>query len=138
MKALTRSLQWMGGMAILACSTAVQAIPTSVISNHPCAAAALHAPIGFEANMGQLDGSIRYLGRGPGYAVELTSGEALLGLRKPSRPVSDADVGDDHGLRISFVGARTDVVPRGEDRLSGDTNYFSGDDTSRWHTHVPR
>src|SRR6516164_6180753 len=40
-------------------------------------------PLGFEANEGQTDQRVRFLARGSGYSLFLTSNEAVLALRKP-------------------------------------------------------
>src|SRR6266478_7766436 len=42
-------------------------------------------PLAFEANQGQSDPQVKYLSRGAGYSLLLTSNEALLAL-KPSDP----------------------------------------------------
>ena len=39
-------------------------------------------PLGFEANRGQTDGDVKFVSRGPGYTLFLTSTEAVLALRK--------------------------------------------------------
>jgi hypothetical protein len=41
-------------------------------------------PLSFEANQGQTDAQVRFLARGPGYTVYLTSTEAVLALRQAS------------------------------------------------------
>jgi hypothetical protein len=46
-------------------------------------------PLSFEANHGQTDERVKFLSRGPGYILFLTSGEALLTLRKTSSQNSD-------------------------------------------------
>ena len=39
-------------------------------------------PLSFEANQGQTDPHVKFLSRGPGYTLFLTSDEAVLSLRK--------------------------------------------------------
>ena len=41
-------------------------------------------PLSFEINRGQTDSQVKFLSRGSGYALFLTSNEAVLALRKPS------------------------------------------------------
>jgi hypothetical protein len=41
-------------------------------------------PLSFEANNGQVDEAVRYLSRGNGYTLFLTSTEAVLSLRRGS------------------------------------------------------
>src|SRR5258705_1745981 len=43
-------------------------------------------PLRFEANQGQTDQPVKYVSRGPGYSLFLTSGEAVLGLSRHVRP----------------------------------------------------
>ncbi len=43
-------------------------------------------PLSFELNAGQTDASVRFLSRGPGYALFLTGNEAVLSLEKRSHP----------------------------------------------------
>lgn len=40
-------------------------------------------PLSFEVNEGQTDSPVKFLSRGPGYGLFLTSNEAVLTLRKP-------------------------------------------------------
>ncbi|TMG79709.1 MAG: hypothetical protein E6H75_00080 [Betaproteobacteria bacterium] len=42
-------------------------------------------PLHFEANQGQTHKDVRFIARGPGYSLYLTSGEAVLVLTKPTR-----------------------------------------------------
>ena len=41
-------------------------------------------PLSFEANQGQTEAQVKFLSRGRGYTLFLTSNEAVLALRKPS------------------------------------------------------
>jgi len=43
-------------------------------------------PLSFEANQGQTDSQVRFLSRGKGYTLFLTSTEAVLALRKSADP----------------------------------------------------
>ena len=52
-------------------------------------------PMSFEANHGQVDKSVQYLSRGPGYSLFLTGTEAVLSLRKPGDPANSAQKRDD-------------------------------------------
>src|SRR5215468_5313099 len=45
-------------------------------------------PLAFEPNRGQADASVRFLSRGAGYALFLTSDEAILALRGAADDVS--------------------------------------------------
>lgn len=44
-----------------------------------------HLPLSFEANSGQIDSQVKFLSRGYGYGLFLTSTEAVLSLQTPKR-----------------------------------------------------
>jgi hypothetical protein len=88
-------------------------------------------PLRFEANQGQADRAVHFSARGAGYAVYLTDDEAVLALR-PSSSTTDADV-----LRMQLIASHPSPGPAGLDELPGRSNYFIGNDPSRWHTGVP-
>src|SRR6185503_3340875 len=47
-------------------------------------------PLAFEANRGQADTRVKFLSRGIGYSLLLTSSEAILSLNKPGPPSAPA------------------------------------------------
>jgi hypothetical protein len=107
-------------------------------------------PMSFEVNAGQTDGRVRYLARGSGYALFLTSMGAVLNLESvaavgrianPSysfSPDSSAEPTSVTGvaLAMNLIGASADVSVTGLDQLPGTSNYFIGNDPSRWHTNI--
>ena len=92
-------------------------------------AASLSVPLTFEANQGQTDPQVRFLSRGSGYALFLTSNEAVLSLTR--HPGTHATI------RTGLLGARRSPQIDALDRLPGQSNYFAGNDPSRWRTGVP-
>jgi hypothetical protein len=92
-------------------------------------------PLQFEQNQGQTDKSARFLARGPGYSLYLTTGEAVLML---SKPAADARApAKSVAIRMGLVDAAPKPVVTGRDELPGKTNYFIGRDPAKWRTHVP-
>jgi len=103
-------------------------------------AAAASWPLRFEENTGQVQGpeagDVRYVSRGNAYTLFLTSKEAVLVLRHH---------GDDkHGgktspvvLRMRLSGGSHVPAFAGLDELPGKSNYFIGNDPSKWRTGVP-
>jgi hypothetical protein len=106
----------------------------------------------FEPNRGQLDDEVRFLARGPGFALRLTDDGATLSLRKPGsaegrderRAARDGRFGRERqaeaeteaaDLSMRVVGARP-VPPQGREVQPGTTNYFLGNDPRRWRTGV--
>ena len=60
-------------------------------------------PLSFELNAGQTDARVRYLSRGPGYAIFLTGTEAVLSLAGNGRPVTSAPARDPKPSSAPFV-----------------------------------
>jgi hypothetical protein len=98
-------------------------------------------PLSFEANQGQTAAQVNFLARGPGYALFLTAGEAVLSLQKPAAanpgPGAAAPAPQGDVLRMQLVGASATPRLVGLDQLPGTTNYFIGNNPSRWHTNIP-
>ncbi len=106
-------------------------------------------PLSFEANQGQTDQQVKFLSRGSGYTLFLTSGEALLALRQPDgdgdrraggqeleKPSEKMAPGLATVLRVKLVGAKRGVEVRGEEELTGKSNYFIGNDPRKWRSNV--
>lgn len=87
-----------------------------------------HLPLRFEANHGQTDDAVKFISRGPGYNLFLTSSEAVL-----SMPADDHEA----VLRMKMVGSNPSAKISGVDELPGKSNYFIGNDPSQWHSDVP-
>ena len=106
-------------------------------------------PMRFEQNTGQFDEQVRFVARGGGATLFLTDLGATLSLRAPQRepasprlphermePTRDEPGEPDTVLRMKVAGGRT-VTPRAEQRLVTISNYFIGNDPSKWRTDVP-
>ena len=89
----------------------------------------VQTPIAFEANQGQAGPSIKFLARGLGYTVALTSTDAILSLRDARH---DAET-----LRMTLVGASDRPRVEGRESLPGKSNYYVGNDRANWHTDIP-
>ncbi len=103
-------------------------------------------PLSFEPNQGQTDSRVKFLSRGSGYTLFLTSTEAVLTLRSPRAKPSAADHGaatrpeppaNRDVLRIRLVGANPAPQMTGLDALPGKSNYFIGKDPQKWRKNVP-
>ncbi len=130
-----------------------QALPRatdpSILSNYR------KLPLSFEANQGQTDKRVKFLSRGDGYSLFLTSTDAVLTLRKPAPDAAagglrgglrraalktsgkKAEQGKVAVLRVSLEGANRDPQISGLDQLPGKANYLVGRDSRKWHTNVP-
>src|SRR5438876_66583 len=104
-------------------------------------------PLYFEANQGQTDPQVRFLARGGGQTLFLTSTEAVLVLTKadsqaqgPQRPLIipvAARAGRQAVLRMAFAGASPQPRIAGQRELAGKVNYFLGNDPAKWRPNVP-
>jgi hypothetical protein len=107
-------------------------------------------PLSFEANQGQSDGRVRFTSRGQGYALFLTETEAVLSLRTSDRqtrhrrsPLEPVSLQHQRGgstsaiLRIRLEHANPTPRLNGVDELVGKSNYFIGNERSRWISNIP-
>jgi hypothetical protein len=108
-------------------------------------------PLSFEANHGQTDGRVKFLSRTSGYSLFLTGDEAVLRLsgKKASankakvagnaQPKSSATAATvtDGVLRMRLHHANADANVTGTEELESTSNYFIGNDPSKWRTSVP-
>lgn len=100
-------------------------------------------PLHFEANQGQSDQQVKFLSRGNGYALFLTSTEAVLSLRQGGKGAtakrSNGESADSLPavLRMQLTGANPQPQAEGLGELPGKTNYFIGNDHTQWRTNVP-
>jgi len=102
--------------------------------------------LSFEANHGQTDSKVKFLSRGSGYNLFLTSTEAVLSLRK-AQPRDKAAQGSAlHKadkpepatvVAMKLVGANPDPRITGANQLPGKLNYFLGKDPKKWHPNIP-
>jgi uncharacterized repeat protein (TIGR01451 family) len=89
-------------------------------------------PMRFEANQGQTDARVKFKARGAGYAVFLTSDEAVLQLRqaKADQPVKSA------ALRMKLIGSNRSSSVSGIEKLPTTSNYFIGNDPAKWRREI--
>ena len=89
-------------------------------------------PLSFEANEGQTDGRVKFISRGVGYTLFLTSDEAVLSLRpagQDKKAVPDV-------LRMKLKGANSSPAISSLEELPGRSNYFKGSDPAKWRSNV--
>jgi uncharacterized repeat protein (TIGR01451 family) len=103
-------------------------------SNRPAVTSFSHLPLMFEPNVGQTDPSVKFLARGAGYSLFLNSEGAVMALRRPGLSNSQPQVDI---LRMKLVGANPSANVGGTHLLRGKSNYFIGNDSSKWHRDVP-
>ena len=111
-------------------------LPVAGASGERWANVYAHLPLSFELNQGQTDGRVKYLARGPGYTVFLTSSEAVLKLASKD-PGGRDDASASKVVSLKLVGAKAATRVVGEEELGGQSHYLVGKDPSHWHTHIP-
>jgi len=118
-------------------------------------------PLAFEANEGQVDSRVKYMARGSGYKLFLTSSQAIMTLpaKRRASEVRDMMLNKRRGaaavrktarrrmqgasrssmasVRMNFVGASKNSKLEADDRQPGILNYFVGKDRSKWRTDIP-
>lgn len=111
-------------------------------------------PLAFELNQGQTDDQAKYVARGDGYTLFLTANDAVFSLHSPSGPGQDSAVsrataffgkhsskhaskGTDAVVRMQLVGGSSSANLAASDQLSGTSNYFLGNDPSKWRRDIP-
>ncbi len=99
---------------------------------HPVSAASLSFPLFFEPNVGQTDGRVKFLARGSGYGLFLTADEAVLALQ---HHVAKGQPARSSVVRMHLDGSSTARI-QGADPLRGKSNYFIGNDPSKWRRGV--
>ncbi len=90
-------------------------------------------PLRFEANVGQSDARVKFLARGTGYSLFLTSDGATMGLRHRSSSSLRTEF-----VRMRLAGANENAAIGGTELLPGKSNYLIGQDASRWRRNVPQ
>lgn len=105
-------------------------------------------PLSFEANQGQADSEVKFLSRGSGYGLYLTSTEAVLTFQSTrprgqvanktfQRAPSPIDSSQSVVLRARLVGAHPPRQVEGLRQLPGKSNYILGNDPSKWLSNIP-
>ena len=108
-------------------------------------------PLAFETNVGQSNPEVKYISRGKGYELFLTSHEAVLALQSSPAPdipklYRSGDVTTAQRalkaqqqsiFRMGFQGANPSPQILSERRLQGKTDYFTGNSPKGWHTELP-
>ena len=98
-------------------------IPTSLLGR---------LPLAFEPNVGQSAEPVKFLSRGSGYSLFLTPQEAVLALAA-SREEKSAPV-----MKMQFHGANATPHVSAAEKLAGHTNYFIGNNSSKWLRNIPQ
>src|ERR1700693_5563293 len=127
-------------IVVFAASVCAVSVPTA--NPRPHIATEAHAayarlPLSFEENRGQTDARVKFLARGNGYSLFLTSAAAVLKLRAPSAARRVGNRSEFSTVRIGLKDANPTPDVAGVGALAGKSNYFIGRDPHRWRTDIP-
>jgi beta-propeller repeat-containing protein/HYDIN/CFA65/VesB family protein len=89
-------------------------------------------PLAFEPNEGQSDPQAKFISRGAVYGLFLTPTEAVLRLWSTA---TSGQSGAILRMRLLNTNSKTEVF--GQEELPGKSNYFRGNDPTKWQTNVP-
>jgi Beta-propeller repeat len=134
------------------------AVPPAARSRIQASYAAL--PLAFEQNKGQTDAQVKYMARGNGYTLFLTANDAVFALHSQSdasessiarresfpreselrakNPLQQRNARKDSTavVRMQLVGANSPAQVSASGQLPGKSNYFLGNDPSKWRRDV--
>jgi hypothetical protein len=96
-------------------------------------------PLSFEANQGQSDPGAKFISRGIGYTLFLNADEAVLSMRTPEHhaPAARGRNEPSEAVHMKLIEANRAIRVKGVDELPSKSNYFVGQDSSKWHVNVP-
>ena len=122
-----------------------QALASSPQNRARVLASMASQPLAFEANQGQTDPQVKYMARGNGYTLFLTANDAVFTLhssaREKSAVNSTAIQNSNDGssaIRLHLVGGNPHSRISAAAQLPSHSNYFIGNDRTRWHAGVPQ
>jgi len=107
-------------------------------SPNPRSVSPMSLPMFFEANLGQTDPRVKFLSRGHGYSLFLTANEALLNLHVETRHAASPSASAHNVIRMRLDGASSAARVSGAELLPGKSNYFIGNDPSKWRRGIPQ
>jgi len=114
-----------GGVTLLRHDLSTTPIASSHLKTVEPSSLLARLPVAFELNVGQSAGPVKFLAHGSGYGLFLTPQEAVLSL-SPAQGSSAPTV------IMQFAGANPAADLSGTEKLPGHSNYFIGNDPSRW------
>lgn len=98
-------------------------------------------PLSFEPNLGQSDAQVQFLGRTRGRTMFLLPTRAVFVLPQlagtPHRTTTGDSALGNHAISINLINANPNSQAIPSRPLRATTNYFVGDDPTRWRTDIP-
>jgi hypothetical protein len=142
------------GTAVSASSSASRPKTATPAARSRIQASYAALPLAFERNEGQTDAQVEYMARGNGYTLFLTANDAVFSLHSHSassetpaarrgvtlraknqaQPKAHRDLAA--VVRMQLVGGNSSAKVSASNRLPGTSNYFIGNDPSKWRSDV--
>lgn len=94
-------------------------------------------PLHFEANHGQTDAQVKFISRGRGYTLFLTSTESVLALSREKIMSGESSAQETTVVRMKWKGADPLAQAAGMKPLAGKSNYLIGSNPAAWRKNVP-
>ncbi|MBL8182718.1 MAG: SBBP repeat-containing protein [Blastocatellia bacterium] len=92
----------------------------------------------FEQNLGQFDPQVKFAARAAGSMIFLTGDSAMYVLPyEEAGPTAERSTQRFHTVSMNFANARDEIVASGSNASEHRTNYFLGDDASKWRSDIP-
>lgn len=126
-----------GGFFLLRHDLSTQTSASRLAKSMPSADVLARLPLIFEPNQGQAAPQVKFQARGSGYGLYLTASEAVLTVRDESARSAKGQ----HPsalVKMQFAGANPDSEPYGNQSLPGHSNYFLGNDRTKWRSNIPQ
>lgn len=118
-------------IVVLSVTTGVALAGTpSKSERHEIAGSFARLPLRFERNDGQFAPRVKFLSRGPGYAMWLTAAEAVVALQPDDNATPPSVV------RMRMIGSRHHPKITGEEELTSRVHYLRGNDSREWRSSV--
>ncbi|MFI5102864.1 MAG: SBBP repeat-containing protein, partial [Terriglobales bacterium] len=124
---------------------ATKASGSKPASRKALASTALSLPLFFEPNQGQTAPQVKFLAHGAGYGLFLTADEAVLEIQHSAFSTQHSAPGSRSSraasssvIRMRLEGANASARISGASPLPGKSDYFIGNDPSKWHRGIPQ
>ena len=116
----------LGGVALIRHDARTPSVHSARLTPTVATSLLARLPLAFEPNVGQSAEPVKFLARGRGYGLFLTSKEAVLTLSGSGKGQAATSV------RMQFANANAVSRLAASEKLPGHTNYFIGNNPSRW------
>lgn len=94
-------------------------------------------PMRFEKNMGQSDSGASFLFQNQTMALKLSSDKAVIDIRQPIDESAADQMSIIKSATLKLEGANPNIKGKGINKLITKSNYFTGNDPTKWQKGIP-